>query len=411
VALLVFAGALLGVTLLILLFAGVEIAARVRYHRKLGPKSLRPLALRDEFTAWRNNPAYGRVDRHINAQGFRRDQDVSLEKPPNTIRIFITGGSTAYGWTTGWPDISPALQFLYNNQTVDYYLEQELNRAFPSKHWEVVNAASPGYQLNMELAQIEAVLLRYRPDYCILLDGHNDLSSLMKNTSENYDPYAATPYTDEFKLVTNPDSFRSLIAFLALWLRNNSAGFRLMGDHLQSVRNPQPAPKPRTREVGDPVRFSDLTAAEQAQFATARGQLAFYPRLARQIERILELDGVKSIFLLQPELFLTRKPLTDQERRMLDYQRRNPALLLYALQQLYPEIGAKMMAAAQQDGFVFQNLMSVFDQTSEQTFSDDCHLTPEGNRIIAERLFQFLKGMFADATKPSTERNAGLKEP
>lgn len=49
-----------------------------------------------------------------------------------------------------------------------------------------------------------------------------------------------------------------------------------------------------------------------------------------------------------------------------------------------------MTATGQQDVFAFENLIDVFDWTSEQTFSDDCHLTPEGNRIIAERLFQLL---------------------
>lgn len=370
---------------------GLESAIRTRQLRTLGRNSLHPLALHDEFTAWRNNPAYGRVDRHIDAQGFRRDQDLSLEKAPNTVRVFITGGSTAYGWTTGWPDINPDLQRLYNNQTISYYLEQQLNQTLPSNHWEVINAASPGYQLNVELAQIESILLRYRPDCIILLDGHNDLLSLLKHASENYDPYAATR-TDEFNLLANPDSVRSLLFFLGGWLRNNSAAFRVVGDRMQAIRH---SPSKRgTREVSDPVQLSDLTPMEQAQFATAQSQLAFYPRLARQIDRILGLDGVKAIFLLQPELFLTHKPLTDKERQMVDYQRKNPALLLYAFQQLFPEIDTRMTATAQEDGFVFLNLTNVFDQTTEQTFSDDVHLTPNGNRIIAERLFQFLKYMF-----------------
>jgi hypothetical protein len=80
---------------------------------------------------------------------------------------------------------------------------------------------------------------------------------------------------------------------------------------------------------------------------------------------------------------------------MLDYQRKNAALLLYSFQQLYPEIGTRMTATGQQDGFAFVNLIDVFDRASEQTFSDDCHLTPLGNRIVADRLFQLLKGMFA----------------
>ena len=85
-------------------FGGVELIARIRQYQRFGPKSLHPLALRDQFTAYRLNPAYGRADRQHDAQGFRRDMDVSLEKPPNTVRIFITGGSTAYGYATNMPE-------------------------------------------------------------------------------------------------------------------------------------------------------------------------------------------------------------------------------------------------------------------------------------------------------------------
>ena len=69
----------------VLVFGGVELVARIRQYHRFGPKSLHPMALRDQFTAYRLNPAYGRVDRQHDAQGFRREKDVSLEKPP--IRI------------------------------------------------------------------------------------------------------------------------------------------------------------------------------------------------------------------------------------------------------------------------------------------------------------------------------------
>src|ERR1700730_18065714 len=213
----------------VFVFGGVEFLARIRQYHKLGAKSLHPLALRDQFTAYRLNPAYGRIDRQHNAQGFRRDKDVSLEKPPNTVRIFMTGGSTAYGATTDMPEYTGnRWRLLYDDQTIEYYLEQKLNQAFPSKHWEVINAATPGYQLSQELAQIESVLLRYRPDCVILLDGNNDIDALYKRGNQNYDPYASVEGSEAFDLLANPGSFRSLLFFLAEWTRANSAAFRLL---------------------------------------------------------------------------------------------------------------------------------------------------------------------------------------
>src|SRR5437588_3981339 len=88
----------------VLVFGGIEFVARIRQYHRFGPKSLHPLALRDEFTAFRLNPAYGRVDRQHDAQGFRRGTAVSLEKPPDTIRIFLAGASSSYVYTTDMPE-------------------------------------------------------------------------------------------------------------------------------------------------------------------------------------------------------------------------------------------------------------------------------------------------------------------
>jgi len=38
-------------------------------------------------------------------------------------------------------DTNNRWRLLYNNETIDYYLEQKLNQALPPKHWEVINAA------------------------------------------------------------------------------------------------------------------------------------------------------------------------------------------------------------------------------------------------------------------------------
>jgi hypothetical protein len=74
---------------------------------------------------------------------------------------------------------------------------------------------------------------------------------------------------------------------------------------------------------------------------------------------------------------------------------------LYAFQELYPEISAGMKLAGEQEGFVFENLQDVFDKTSEQTFTDDCHLTPEGNRLVAARVAQLVGRIVAENATPA----------
>jgi len=378
----------------------LEYATRIRYYRKFGPKSLAPLALRDEYRGWRLNPAYARIGRQHDAQGFRRDRDVSLKKPPNTIRIFMTGGSVTYGFGGDQDDRG---QFVSDNQTIEYYLERQLNQALPFKHWEVINAGVSGYRLNQELIYLESDLLQYQPDYVISMDGFTDIDYMWEYWSQpkgTYNPYAITPLSEEFNLLANPASAKSIVFFANTWCRTNSALYRVMTDHLAPLGWESAAQATKlsaaTRHTGNTVRLSDLTQAEQSRFTAIRDQVEYYPHLVQQMHRILNLDGVKDIFLLQPYVGLTHKQLTDSERQMVEMQRRTPGRL-YTFQQIYPNLATEMGSLARQEGFEFKDLTGVFDQSSEQTFGDYAHLTPEGNRIIAERLFQLLKDKVPDS--------------
>ncbi len=389
------------VVVVVAVFAILEAGVRVIQHRRLGPGAYETEAVRDRFTGWRNNPAFSRADIHINRQGFRRERDVPVAKSPDTVRIFLVGGSAAFGAEGLYPEIDNRYSRLYDNQLIDYYLEQKLNQAFPSKHWEVINAGVSEYRLHQDLALIESVLLHYRPDYVLLLDGHNDIAELSVAPA-NYDVYAATPHLDEFNQLANPRGGHAAAFFLYTWLRSNSALFRFMSDHLQlrTMRSNRVRSASHQRKFASPVKFSDLTPEEQAQFTSSHNQISSYLREVRQIHRILDLDGVRAVFLLQPELILTHKPLTDSERRLADYHRKviGP-LTVYSFEQFDPEIARTMTSAAAHDGFRFLDLTDVFDHTPGQTFSDSCHLTAEGNRVIAERIFQSLADSFAETAR------------
>jgi lysophospholipase L1-like esterase len=397
------------VVVMVGVFAFLEIGMRAVQHRRLGAAALETEALRDRFVGWRNNPAFSRPDVHIDAQGFRRDRDVTVAKPADTVRIFLVGGSTAFGAEGLYPEIDNRYSRLYNHELIDAVLERKLNQAFPRKHWEVINAGVSEYRLHQDLALIQSVLLRYRPDYIILLDGHNDIAGLSRATAD-YDVYASTAHLDEFNQLANPRSPHAVLFFAYTWLRSNSALFHFMSDHLQlrTMRSKRVHTASKERAFSSPVQFSDLLPDEQAQFATSEKQLSYYLREARQIHRILDLDGVQTVFLLQPELILAHKPLTDSERRLADYHRKvSGPLVVYAYEHFRPEISTMMSATAPADGFRFLDLGDVFDHTTAQTFSDSCHLTAEGNRVIAERIFEFLGDSFTQTAAKTTARTDG----
>src|SRR5689334_16316945 len=117
-------------------FALMEYTARKIAYGRFGvaPSGHNELIL-DRWTAFRNNPNYRSDGVQVNAQGFRRDQDVRLVKPPNSIRVFLLGGSVAYGGDTLYPELTGNWK-IRNHETIDYYLEKRLNSSFPAKHWE-----------------------------------------------------------------------------------------------------------------------------------------------------------------------------------------------------------------------------------------------------------------------------------
>jgi lysophospholipase L1-like esterase len=392
----------IAILFVIVLFFVLELIFRKRQVKRHGVGSREPQALRDRFVAWRLNPSFGRIDIQHNAQGFRHSTNVSIRKPPGSARIFFLGGSTAYGAQGSFTHIDNSYSRIHNHELIDAFLEQKLNITFPSKRWEVINSATSGYRIHQQLALIQARILRYQPDLIILMDGYNDFIELyhfaQAGSAAEYDVYQSTPGGEEFDALANPRSLHSLATFANTWLRSTSVLYRVMQDHVPgAVRDPWVYKAGGDDSFPEPVQLLDLSAAERSGAVAALRYITYYVHVARQIHRILELEGIKVLFLLQPILILSHKPLTDSEKKMVDYERaQGGRLYSYLFRQIYFEIAQGMSEAAQKDGFLFLNLIDVFDQTPEQTFSDFAHLTPDGNRVVAKRLFEFLTDVFAE---------------
>ena len=93
----------------------------------------------------------------INSHGLR-GPETSYTKPASTYRILNLGDSVAMGWGAREEDT-------YGRQ-----LEQLLNkRSGTNRHYEVINAGVPGWNVENELAYLQAEGLKYEPDL-ILLD-------------------------------------------------------------------------------------------------------------------------------------------------------------------------------------------------------------------------------------------------
>jgi lysophospholipase L1-like esterase len=314
---------------------------------------------------------------------------VSVDKPPDTVRIFFLGGSVAYGGETLYPEIDDRWR-IDNRQTIDHYLETRLNTTFPSKHWEVINASVKGYFLNQDLALFLSTVQRYKPDYLILLDGVNDMFAMLR-TPENDDAYSAAGLGEEFRALTRPDAL-SLRMMTTTWLADNSALYRSIRESMAQRNRIRARRAVAARsEAHLHPDFASLTVDDQRHVGAATRRLGNYTHTVRQIHRLAALDGTQALFVLQPDVAVTRKPLTGVETRLFDYwSKLDGPLYVYGFQTLYPQLSAQLTSAAQTEGYRFLDLTAVFDRTGVQTFTDYCHLTPAGNQMVADAIFDSL---------------------
>lgn len=103
----------------------------------------------------------GQVD-HVNAEGFRGDE-IALDKPPRTFRIFAIGGSTTLGIANPYDDSYPRL------------LQAQLQARYPGITIEVQNAGGAWYTTAHDVVAYELRVRRYHPDLIVFFEAINDL--------------------------------------------------------------------------------------------------------------------------------------------------------------------------------------------------------------------------------------------
>src|SRR5262249_4451309 len=104
---------------------------------------------------------------HINMLGFRDQRETYIAKPERTVRVFITGGSVAWG--------SGASS---QRQTISYVLERLLNERMSvttGHRYEVINAAVVAWSTTQEKLLIQQRLIDMHPDVVVMFSGNNDV--------------------------------------------------------------------------------------------------------------------------------------------------------------------------------------------------------------------------------------------
>ena len=127
----------------------------------------------------------------INTLGFR-GAEFSEEKPSDTYRIFMVGGSTMFGAgaTSDETTIPGYLQHLLSEKDFEFYVE-------------IINSGIQGADSNTELNLIEQKLVTLSPDLMIIYDGWNDLRAnhTPKVVKENWEKICEFGKANDFDVI------------------------------------------------------------------------------------------------------------------------------------------------------------------------------------------------------------------
>jgi hypothetical protein len=278
----------------------------------------------------------------INSWQFRSTKEVAMPKPPGVYRIFITGGSTAFG--SGAPS---------QDKIIGQYIENSLNTEIaPSTklRYEVFTLANPAWTSTHERIIIENRLSELAPDMVISFSGNNDVHW----AGAGRDVFWVRTYSDQH-------------FFDLLNAARRIARFPAMTDVIPAPTRVPPASVGTRLEKN--VRLS----------ATA-----------------LAMKGARYVFVLQPAIAITTKPLSTREQRLHD-KLLPPALENFT--QSYQEIRARLSSIHDNQFFYLDQSDAFAGLTaSDEIFLDSYHFGDRGNAIVARKIAEGIRSSLTQHT-------------
>jgi hypothetical protein len=376
---------------IVVFLALLEIAARGFYFvrwGKLYPLQSTHYSLR---LGWQLSPGQYR-EFGINQSGFRRASETARAPADGTIRIFLVGGSTAFGANGLYPQF-PSEPL--GARTIDHYLEMMLNDSL-APPVEVINAAVPEYRLFQETSLFREKLLSYSPDLLIFLDGHNDISFLTGNEiRELVAPLWSARHFKRGEQALNARSPVGALHYTDIYLGRTSYAYHLLAQLFQSVADrrgvQQDHPWGQT-----PFRVDDEAQLESRWASQMDSLSREYTDQVRDLAAIARHREQSILYVLQPEI-VNEEPatLTDMERRIQQFAfEHHRDRGTFAWRWLGRSLPARL-DSLRSPAFDVLDLGRIATPGGVQLYTDYTHLTPDGNRLVAQHMLPRVLALLA----------------
>jgi len=322
---------------------------------------------------------------NINEHGLR-GPEFSKQKPDNTYRIFLLGGSTAFGAGA-----------TSDKATIPSFLQQKFDAENIPIHVEVINAGIPFINSYEESRLVKEKYLEFEPDLFIVYDGWNDISRKPIIDNGTHIDYG-NKFTKEKRLLKEGSSIisKKIIqpdANSTIFAEKNGGSIeeqftqnlKAFLHNIKAIRVIQTLPD----DISEAYRESDFVIIKPPP----RVQLVKYGQKNTDLKTSLWVERWKEICeigrIYDFNVIISVQPFVGSSNRTLSsyadssYIRQNNEQKLIVLDSF-----AK--ALENFDGYCIKtaDLRNIFDGINEPIYIDAVHTVDFGNEIVAQKMFE-----------------------
>lgn len=299
---------------------------------------------------------------HINSLGFRNDEFKKI-KDSDTYRIVLMGGSTVINIDVPY------------EKNVGKILEDELTNYYHKK-FEIINAGVQGYTSEHSIIDYMFRISELKPDLVIMWHGVNDL-------------YASCPT----KLGTYKSDYSHLIGQLEnavfSYFKKPIIQFNVHSVAADYILN-----------LVSRYLYTDITPIlekrpQQIRFANSKESDFDFPSInsyRRNLEyfvTVVKADNVKVILGNQPNIYSKLKEYKMDYASLVCYENGKRSSL-QSVSKAMEQFNTVAKEVSVKNDVPFINLDSLLPK-NRQYYSDVVHWTAEGNAVIGNELFKFIR--------------------
>lgn len=284
-----------------------------------------------------------------------RAPDLNMPKPADEYRIFAVGGSTT------------ECMFLHEDDAWPNRLQAGLNDF--DDNIRVYNCGKSGDATVDHIELLALRLVHFQPDMVILFAGFNDLTRLLfdDNRLDFDNPSDLTPKIPFWRLMATELQFPRRVYYALK--KHNEQSFEVF----ETINLSERAAKARATKVSqDPLNWLDT---------------AYYRSNLETIAGICRQHNIRLLFVTQPDSWLTKDSLLAAHHWMFGrgpvaYPKRLVHHKLTELNEIMKQVAVN-------------NAIPCFDAANAlppdtTVFYDDCHFNPNGSKLMAARLKDFI---------------------